>query len=178
MKRAFSTKRLCRAGVIAALYVAITYAFMPFAFGPLQIRPAEALCILPLFFPEAVPALYIGCMLSNIASPFWLYDVFLGSLATLLAALITYMVGGFVKKDEFRITLGGIAPVVLNAIIIPFIIVFLCDGAGDSASLTVAYFTYALSIFLTELVWVYALGTPLYFGVKSLRKHGVSFLRN
>lgn len=178
MKRTFSTKRLCRAGVIAALYVAITYAFMPFAFGPLQIRPAEALCILPLFFPEAVPALYVGCMLSNIASPFWLYDVFLGSLATLLAALVTYMVGVFAKKDSFRIALGGIAPVILNAVIIPFIIVFLCDGVVDSASLTAAYFTYALSIFLTELVWVYALGTPLYFGVKSMRKHGVSFLRN
>ena len=95
MKRTFSTKRLCRAGVIAALYVATTYAFMPFAFGPLQIRPAEALCILPLFFVEAVPALYVGCMLSNLVSPFFLYDVLIGSLATLLAALVTYMVGVF-----------------------------------------------------------------------------------
>ena len=178
MKRTFSTKRLCRAGVIAALYVAITYAFMPFAFGPLQIRPAEALCILPLFYIEAVPALYVGCMISNLASPYFFYDVIIGSFVTLLAALITYMVGVFIKKDGFRITLGGIAPVLLNAVIIPFIIVFLCDGAGDSASLTAAYFTYALSIFLTELIWVYALGTPLYFGVKSMRKHGVSFLRN
>ena len=68
-QRVSSTKRLCRAGVIAALYVALTYAFAPFAFGAFQVRPAEALCILPLFFPEAVPALYVGCILSNLASP-------------------------------------------------------------------------------------------------------------
>lgn len=85
MKKLFTTKRICRAGIIAALYVAFTYAFGPLPYlGILQIRPAEALTILPLFFPEAVPALYIGCMLANIASPFWVYDVFLGSLATLL----------------------------------------------------------------------------------------------
>ena len=98
MKEFFSTKRLCRGGVIAALYVALTYAFAPFAFGPIQIRPAEALCILPLFFVEAIPALYVGCMLSNIASPYAVYDLFLGSLVTLLAALGTYMVGRFFKK--------------------------------------------------------------------------------
>jgi len=98
MKRFFTTKRLCRAGIISALYVAFTYAFMPFAFGPIQVRPAEALCILPLFFPEAVPALYVGCMLSNLASPYLVYDVFIGSLATLLAALCTYLVGNYIQK--------------------------------------------------------------------------------
>ena len=74
MKNKITTKRICRAGVIAALYAALTYAFAPVAFGSFQIRPAEALCILPLFFVEAIPALYIGCMLSNLASPFFFYE--------------------------------------------------------------------------------------------------------
>lgn len=178
MKRTFSTKRLCRAGVIAALYVAMTYAFMPFAFGPLQIRPAEALCILPLFFVEAVPALYVGCMLSNLVSPFFLYDVLIGSLATLLAALITYMVGVFIKKDSNKLLIGGIAPVLFNALIIPLIIVFLYPSDGQTTASVTLYFTYALSIGFTELVWVYGLGTPLYYGVKSMQRHGVNFLRN
>ena len=82
MKNFFTTKRLCRAGIIAALYMALTYVFAPFAFGPLQIRPAEALCILAVIYPEAIPALYVGCMLSNLASPYFVYDVFIGSLAT------------------------------------------------------------------------------------------------
>ena len=105
MKNFFTTKRVCRAGVIAALYVALTYVCAPLAYGPFQVRPAEALCILPAFFPEAIPALYVGCMISNMASPFFIYDVLIGSLATLLASLISYLVGRFLKKEPFRFIL-------------------------------------------------------------------------
>ena len=105
MKKISIAQRLCRAGAISALYVALTYAFMPFAFGPFQFRPAEALCLLPLFFSEAIPALYVGCMLSNLASPFLIYDVFIGSLATLLAALVTYLVGKLIKNTWLKIAL-------------------------------------------------------------------------
>ena len=171
----FATKRLCRAGVIAALYVALTYAFMPFAFGPFQIRPAEALCILPLFFPEAVPALYIGCMLSNLTSPYLLYDVFIGSLATLIAAVGTYCIGKLFKKDILKFLVGGVFPILSNALIIPLIIVFLCGGAEGYASAGTAYMTFALSLFLTETAWVYGLGIPLYYGVKRIKKHALPF---
>ena len=163
-----TTKRLCRAGIIAALYVALTYAFAPFAFGPLQIRPAEALCILALIYPEAIPALYVGCMLSNLASPFFIFDVFLGSLATLSAAFVTYLVGRFIKKTPVKLILGGLPPVLFNAAIIPLIIVFLCGGGEGFSSALIAYFTYAGSIALTQAVWVYGLGVPLYFTVKKL----------
>lgn len=167
MNRFFTTKRLCRAGVIAALYAALTYAFTPFAFGPLQFRPAEALCILAVFFPEAVPALWIGCMLSNLASPYFVYDVLIGSLATLLAAFTSYMVGRFLKKEPLRFLCCGFFPVLFNALLIPFIIVFLCGGMEGYSSAGVAYFSYAASIVLTEMVWVYGLGAPLYFSLKS-----------
>ena len=166
MKNKSFTKRLCRAGIIAALYVAITYIFMPFAFGPFQIRPAEALCILPLFFPEAVPALYVGCMLSNLTSPYFIYDVFIGSLATLLAAYGTYLIGRYIKNATLKLLLGGIFPVICNAFIIPAIIVFLCGGAEGYASVAIAYFSFVLSIGFTEAVWVYGLGTPLYLTMK------------
>lgn len=168
MKRVFTTKRLCRAGVIAALYVVLTYAFSAFAFGPFQVRPAEALCILPLFFPEAVPALYVGCMLANLTSPYFVYDVFIGSLATLLAALGTYLVGRYVKKDVWRLIFGGLFPVACNALIIPLIIVFLCDGGIGYESMTAAYFASVGSLALTESIWIYGLGTPLYFTFKRL----------
>ena len=127
MKGFFTAKRLCRAGIIAALYVALTYAFGALSYqGFVQIRPAEALCILPLFFPEAVPALYIGCMLANVASPFWIYDVFIGSLATLFAAVGTWLIGKFFRNNASKIVLGGLFPVLLNAFVIPVVIVFLC----------------------------------------------------
>ncbi len=168
MKNVFTTKRLCRAGIIAALYAVLTYVFLPFAFGPLQIRPAEALCLLPLLFPEAVPALFIGCMLSNLPSPYFFYDVFLGSFATLLASFISYLVGRFIKKEGVKLFLGGLFPVLFNALILPLIIVFLCGIDGGYSSLLIAYLAFAGSIALTESVWVYALGVPLYLSVKRL----------
>ena len=171
-----TTKRLCRGGMIAALYVALTYAFMPLAFGPIQVRPAEALCILPLFFPEAVPALYVGCMLSNLASPFFVYDVLIGSLVTLVAALGSYLVGRFLRNESLKPWLGGIFPVLLNALFIPIIIVFLCGGSEGYATATAAYFSYVFSLFITETLWVYGLGLPLYHSVARLRKRGYSFL--
>lgn len=182
MKKVFTTKRICRAGIIAALYVALTYAFAPVAFeGLFQIRPAEALCILPLFFPEAVPALYIGCMLSNLASPFLVYDVFIGSLATLVASLGTYFVGRLLREESQkplvhvgRVALGGLFPVLANAFVIPVVIVFLCGGDDGFASMTVAYWTYFASMVVTESVWVYALGTPLYLAVLRLRRKGIT----
>jgi uncharacterized membrane protein len=167
----FSAKRLCRAGIIAALYVVLTYVFSPLAFGPFQIRPAEAFCILPLFFFEAVPALFVGCMISNFSSPFFLYDVVIGSHVTLLAAFISYLVGLFFKKDGVKILLGGLSPVLLNAIFIPFIIVFLC-GDATQTGVWATYFLTAGSIFLTECAWVYGLGTPLYFLFKKKFKKG------
>ena len=174
MKGFFTAKRLCRAGIIAALYVALTYSFGAIAYnGFLQIRPAEALCILPLFFPEAVPALYIGCMLSNLGSPFLVYDVFIGSLATLFAALGTYLVGRFFKKHALKLFLGGLFPVLLNAFVIPVVIVFFC---GDLSYGTTAatYWTFVGSLAATEAVWVYALGAPLYFFIERMRKKNVS----
>ena len=166
MKNVSFTKRACRAGVIAALYVALTYALMPFAFGSFQIRPAEALCILPLFFPEAVPALFVGCALSNLTSPFAVYDVPIGSCVTLLAAFITYLVGRFVKNEKIRVVIGGIPPVLFNATILPFVIVFLC---GEVTVGIGAYFACFASLFITQAVWVYGLGMPLYYSLKRIQ---------
>ena len=171
MKGFFSTKRLCRAGIIAALYVVLTWVFMGVAYnGFFQIRPAEALCILPLFYPEAVPALAIGCVIANVTSPFALYDMTFGGLATLLAALCTYFIGRLLNKDSAKIFVGGIFPILVNALVIPFVIVVLCGDLGGNDSMLTAYLFFAASLAVTEAVWVYVLGTPLYYSVKRLRK--------
>ena len=134
----FTTKRICRAGVIAALYVALTYAFAPVAFGIFQVRPAEALTILPLFFPEAIPALYVGCLLANLASPFLVYDLTIGPLVTLAAAICTYFIGVAFRRytgkgaAALKVGLGGIFPVLFNAFVIPAVIVFLCSEGADA----------------------------------------------
>lgn len=175
MKKLFTTKRLCRAGVIAALYVALTYAFAPVAFeGILQIRPAEALTILPLAFPEAVPALWVGCMLANLASPFIIYDVPIGGAATLLAALLTYFAGRLIKNNVLRAAVGGLFPVLANAFIIPIIIVFLCPGGTEGFNTAAAaYWVNFGSLCATEALWVYGLGIPLFITIANLQKRGV-----
>lgn len=170
MKRVFTTKRICRAGVIAALYVVLTYAFMSFAFGPFQVRPAEALCILPLFYVEAVPALFVGCLLSNLVSQYSVYDIVFGSLSTLIAAFGTYMVGLFLKKAAARIFFGGLFPVLINAFVIPLIIVLILGEYGAEQTIAAAYFTQVGIFFFTQSVWVYGLGAPLYFVVGRLDK--------
>ena len=178
LKNFFTTKRICRAGVIAALYVALTYAFAPVAFGMFQVRPGEALTLLPLFFPEAIPALYVGCLLGNLASPFLLYDLTIGPLATLAAALCTYFVGAAFRNQTgkgaaaAKVAAGGIFPVLFNAFVIPAVIVFLCsDGADATAA---AYWLNVAAFLLTETIWVFGLGTPLYAFVANMQRRGVS----
>ena len=171
MKNIFTTKRICRAGIIAALYVALTYAFGAIGYqGFLQIRPAEALTILPLFFPEAVPALTIGCLLSNLASPFLAYDVPIGTAATLIAALGTYFVGRAIKNHVIRVIVGGLFPVLVNAFLIPVIIVYLCNGVEPYATAIAAYWAMFGSMCATQGLWVYGLGVPLYLAIYKLRQ--------
>ncbi|MDE5789266.1 MAG: QueT transporter family protein [Clostridia bacterium] len=160
-----STIMICRAGIFAALYVALTMPFGELAFGPFQIRPSEALTILPLFYAEAIPGLYVGCILANLLSQYGVYDILLGSLATLLAACCTYAVGRLFKKSVLRVIIGGIFPVLFNAFIVPAVMIL--------GGLPVAYWYQVLSFLLTESVWVYALGFPLYYTLAALIKRNV-----
>ncbi len=174
MKNFFTTKRICCAGIIAALYVALTYAFGAIAYnGFVQIRPAEALTILPLFFPEAVPALWIGCMLANLGSPFIMYDVPIGGLATLVSVLLTYGAGRLIKNHVLKVIAGGICPVLVNAFIIPVIIVFLCGDLCGYETATLAYWFMFGSMCATEGLWIFGLGSLLYFAIYKLQKKGV-----
>lgn len=80
---------LCEAGILAACYAVLTYlsSFLGLAYGPMQLRLSEALCVLPVLTPAAVPGLAIGCALGNIGSPYGPIDILVGSIATLAAAL-------------------------------------------------------------------------------------------
>ena len=56
-----NTYFLAYGAAIAPIYVALTMAFQPISFGPVQFRISEALCILPFFTPAAIPGLFVGC---------------------------------------------------------------------------------------------------------------------
>ncbi len=102
--------------MIAAVYVVLTLAFAPFSFKEFQVRIAEALTILPVFTPTAVPGLAVGCLLANILGGAPLPDVVFGSLATLIGAVGTGMLRN--KKP----VLAVIPPIAANMLIIPFVL--------------------------------------------------------
>ena len=107
---------LTQAAMIAAIYVVLTYVFAPFSFGEIQIRISEALTILPLFTPAAIPGLFIGCLIGNILGGAILPDIIFGSLATLLGAVFTWLLRGHSKF------LGPVPPIAANTIIVPFVL--------------------------------------------------------
>ena len=166
----FTAKKLARAGVIAALYVVGCIAFQPISFGPIQARIAEALTVLPVFFPEAIPALYIACMLANLIAGYGVYDIFLGSLATLLAAICTFLRGKFIKNVHLKGWLGIIPPIIFNAIIIP--IVLLLAGALENT-----YVVEACIIAGGQAVVLVVLGIPLYYFIYGMQKKDVGFMK-
>ena len=151
------TRFIAQAGVIAAVYAAVTYlcALWGLAYGEVQFRFSEALTILPLFTPAAIPGLTLGCFIANIGSPFGVIDMILGTVATLLAAILVYLVRNVrFKNINF---LAPLFPVLSNAVIIGLeIAYFMPEG------LTLAGFLgAAASVGLGELVVCYGLGLPL-----------------
>lgn len=152
-------KSLTFAGVAAALYTLLTLSGYGISFGPLQFRFSEALCILPLLFPETAIGLTVGCFLSNLIGGFGPWDVVLGTLATLIGSVGTLLCGKFLKKELLRIIFGVLCPVVANALIIP--VVFVLTGTAQYF-----YFIEVLIMFATELGAVGVIGVPLYLALK------------
>lgn len=105
------TSRLARGALIAALYTALTLLLAPISYGEVQIRLSEALTLLPVMLPEAVPALAIGCLLSNLLGGASIFDIVFGTLATLLAALCT-------RRLRSRLMAAAAMPVLFNGLIV------------------------------------------------------------
>ncbi|MGM0436681.1 MAG: QueT transporter family protein [Bacillota bacterium] len=138
------TRHLTRGAVIAGLYVIITYILSPISFGPLQFRLSEALTVLPILYPEAVPALFIGVLLSNIFGGLGLVDIIGGSLTTLTAAYFTYR-----YRDTF---FAYLSPIIFNGLLISTYLHVLFE---------LPYWLTAVEIAASEAVVVFLVGYPL-----------------
>ena len=151
------TKSIVMSALIAALYAVLTYfaAALSLAFGPIQFRISEVLTILPIFTPAAIPGLTIGCFISNFAS-FNLLDIAFGTLASLIAALLTR---AFRKKLVFGVPLlSMLMPVIINAVIIGLeIAVFYFGGFTFMGFLTAM-----IEVGISQLVICVGLGIPFY----------------
>lgn len=154
-----------KAAVIAAIYAGLTYlAFLlGVAYAGIQFRFSEALTILAVFSPAAIPGLTVGCFLGNITSPYGIVDVICGTLATLIAAVLSYKTRNIKFKD--LPLLSAIFPVITNAIIVGLeITLFMPEEFAFKA-----FLISALQVGFGQLVVCYGLGIPLYKVIKRLK---------
>ena len=156
-----STRYMTRGALIAALYVGLCYLSTIFGLssGAIQFRIAEALCILPIFMPEAIVGLFIGCILSNIIAGCVLWDIIFGSIATLIGAIGAYMLRNMPEKFKWVATLPNLLS---NMIIVPFVLMF--AYGVDSG-----FFPLALSVGIGEAVCGVIGGTALYYAMKDAK---------
>lgn len=168
MQSSKKVRSLAAAAAVAAMYAALTYlsAAMNLAYGPVQFRVSEALTVLPVFTPAAVPGLALGCFIANLTSPFGVVDWVFGTLASLIGATGTLAL----SKVKFRgiPLLAPLPPVVSNALIVGLELSCFSDAGVFSlanASLG-AFLAGALSVGLGELAVCYALGVPLMIAVE------------
>ncbi|MDY5220899.1 MAG: QueT transporter family protein [Aristaeellaceae bacterium] len=155
-----NTRSLTRAAIIAALYLLLTFALQAISFGAVQFRIAEALMLLPVLTVDAVPGLFIGCLLGNLLGGGVWYDVLLGSLATLLAAMA-------VRRLRNRPLLAAAMPTVFNGLIVgPIVYLAYVRAPGEAIQWALLYSSMA-TVALGEVVVCYVLGLPL---LKVLRR--------
>lgn len=147
---------MTQAAMIAAIYVVLTYVFAPFSFGEVQVRISEALTILPVFTPAAIPGLFIGCLIGNILGGAILPDIIFGSIATLIGAFFTW------KLREKSPYLAPIPPIVANILIVPFVLRY-----GYGVALPIPFMM--LTVGIGEVVSCGILGMIVYFALKKYR---------
>ena len=135
-KKLLTTRSLCLSALIAALYAALTLLLAPISYGAIQCRVSEAMTVLPILLPQAIPGLFVGCIIANLYTGV-ITDVIFGSLATLIAAIGTFLL----RKKPL---LAAACPVLANAVIVglvlsltngwPVALTMLEVGAGEVAA--------------------------------------------
>ena len=148
--RKFSVQDLTLAALLAAVYAVLTVALPIPQYSGVQLRVAEAMTVLPFLFPAATPGLFVGCIIANLFSPYPL-DILCGSLATLIACLLTQRVGNR--------WLAPLPPVVCNALIVGAEVAWFETGFGPGFAQ--AYLFNAFTVGLGELIACFVLGELL-----------------
>jgi uncharacterized membrane protein len=162
-----SLRDLTRCAMVAALYAALSIAFFPLAFGAVQARVSEALTLLPVLTPLAVPGVTLGCLITNAwgvaagANILGAADVVLGTAATLAAAVMTRLLR---RIRLCRVPLAAcLPPIVVNAAVIGMELTF--AETGDALSRPLLWINMA-QVGLGQLLSCAALGLPLIWALE------------
>ena len=139
MKKLFTTRSITLSAAIAALYAALTLLLAPISYGDWQCRVSEALTMLPMLMPQAIPGLFVGCILANLLGPSaGITDIVFGSLATLIAAIGTW----YFRRNKW---LAAACPVAANGVIVGLVL---------SLSFNLPFFLTAIQVAAGELLAV------------------------
>ena len=155
-KKTINVLFMAQAAMIAAIYVVLTLVFAPFSYQEVQVRISEALTILPVFTPAAIPGLFIGCLISNILGGCIIPDIIFGSLATLIGAVFTYLLR---SQNKF---LAPLPPIIANALIVPFVLHY-----GYQIPLPIPFMM--LTVGIVEIISCGVLGMILYAALNKYR---------
>ena len=158
---------ITKAAVIAALYAALTYlsGIFGLAYSGVQFRISEALTVLPIFTAAAVPGLTVGCVLANMLSTINPADMLIGSLATLLAAVLTRRLKNIQIKGYPLLSV--LMPVLINAVFVGAELTFFSASEDSAAAFFAAS---ALSVGTGEALVCFTLGTALIVFIKRSRR--------
>ena len=166
-----STVYIVQAAVIAALYATLTIlqnTLLPgTASMAVQFRVSEVLTILAVFTPAAIPGLTIGCIIANISSLSVLgpYDMIFGSIASLLAAVLMYLLR---NKRLLKLPVAAaLMPALSNGILVGFEIEFFFVEGGFHFG---DFLLQGGLVALGELGVLFVLGLPL---ARLIEKQGV-----
>ena len=160
-----TAKFITQAAIIAAIYAVLSILTYSFSHLEIQCRVAEALCMTIFYTPAAIPGLFVGCLITNLLGGAWL-DIVFGSLATLVASLLTKPITNKLRS-KYGNTLSvknslliPIPTVVVNAIIIPFVLYFGygITEMGSAASTLAVLGLMAFSVGAGEVISCYVFG--------------------
>jgi len=148
---------ITEAAVIAAIYIVLVLIFQYSSFGPIQFRIAEALTVLPYFTPAAIPGVTIGCFLSAVLTAADILDIVFGSLATLIAAILSYKL----RRHKFLVP---IPPILVNAFVVPWVLRF---AYGEAQPV----YLMMLSVGAGQLAAAGVVGMILLFALDKVKHH-------
>lgn len=156
-----NSRFITMSAVIAAIYVVLTVVFAPISFSAVQVRISEALTVLPMFSIAAVPGLFLGCLIGNILGGAIVPDIILGSIATLIGAIGSYLV----RKNRWLVP---VFPILSNSVIVPFVLKY-AYGVDMPIPLLILY------IFIGEFLSCFVLGEML---ITLIEKKGLDLFKN
>jgi len=162
------SQSLTKIALIAAVYSALSLALAPLSFGPVQVRVSEALTLLPLIYPPAILGVTLGCFLTNLIGVLMgvnllgFMDVLIGTLATFIAATMTYQLRSYQFKGFPALSI--LSPVLINGFFIGAELAYVFAPVFSLSSILL----FGADVALGELIAVLAFGWPLLKVLKNL----------